>query len=164
MMELWFQVHFFEFKVKPIIAFMQKQRTLDQRPYFFDAGIYFACRRCGDCCVGDPGTIYVSEGEVNALAQHFKINSSDFIRRYLYPFKDSYSIREDDRGRCLFFDNGCSIYSLRPCQCRTFPFWFENLRSENRWQKVAHQCPGIGSGRLYSCEENLSIVQTTPTI
>jgi len=137
---------------------MLKQPTLNQRPYFFDAGIYFACRRCGACCTGDPGTVYVSDMEVNNLARHFKINTADFIRRYLYPFRDSYSIREDTQGHCLFFDNGCTIYNLRPRQCRTFPFWFENLRSENRWQKIASQCPGIGSGRLHSRQEILALL------
>lgn len=140
---------------------MQKNRSLYQRPYFFGAGIYFACRQCGECCVGDPGTIYVSEEEVNGLAQHFQISTAEYIRRYLYPFKDSYSIREDDQGRCLFFDDGCTVYALRPRQCRTFPFWFENLRSESRWRKISRQCPGIGSGRLYSREEILTIVDTT---
>lgn len=142
---------------------MLKHDPLNQRPYFFDDGLYFTCQKCGACCVGDPGTIYVSEGEVKDLAQHFHISTAEFAQRYLYPFRDSYSIREDDQGRCLFFDHGCTVYALRPHQCRTFPFWFENLRSESRWREISRQCPGIGSGRLYSREEILAMVHAAPS-
>lgn len=137
------------------------QNPLDQRPYFFDQGIRFTCQQCGVCCTGDPGTIYISHGEIDALARHLALSRDDLIQRYLYPFKDSYSIGEDDDGRCLFYDGGCTIYLQRPRQCRTFPFWFDNMRSKDRWQKIASQCPGIGSGRLYGREEILVILETT---
>lgn len=140
------------------------RRTLDyleQRPYFFDAGIRFQCQRCGSCCTGEPGTIYVAQDEIVALADHLHLTVDDFIQQYLYPFKDSYSIREYADGRCLFFHNGCTIYPLRPRQCSTFPFWFSNLRSEERWREIRNECPGIGQGRLYCREEILAVVRTT---
>jgi len=131
------------------------------RPYFFDAGICFECRQCGQCCVGEPGTIYVTKDEIASLAAHFQMSRAEFTERYLYPFKDSFSICEDPQGRCLFFDNGCTIYPLRPSQCRTFPFWFSNLRSESKWRRIEAACPGIGHGRRYSRDEILAIVRTT---
>jgi Fe-S-cluster containining protein len=134
---------------------------LEQRPYFFDAGIRFQCQRCGACCTGEPGTIYVDQDEIVSLAAHLRLHMDDFIQQYLYPFKDSYSIGEHPDGRCLFFDNGCTIYSLRPHQCRTFPFWFSNLRSENQWREIRKKCSGIGKGRLYNREEILDLVRTT---
>jgi uncharacterized protein len=134
---------------------------LAQRPYFFDAGIRFQCQRCGACCTGEPGTIYVAQDEIVSLAAYLHLSADDFIQRHLYPFKDSYSIREHADGRCLFFDNGCTIYSLRPRQCRTFPFWFSNLRTEDRWRDIRNNCPGIGRGRLYGRDEILSVVRTT---
>jgi uncharacterized protein len=134
---------------------------LERRPYFFDAGIRFQCQRCGGCCTGDPGTIYVTPDEIVALAAHLNLTVDDFNQKYLYPFKDSFSIGEHADGRCLFFDNGCTIYPLRPGQCRTFPFWFSNLRSEDRWREIQKKCPGIGRGRLYSRDEILAVVRTT---
>ena len=136
-------------------------KPLARRTYFFDQGICFECRQCGDCCVGDPGTIYVSGIEIDTLAAHLKLSVERFTSDYLYPFKDSYSIREDEAGRCLFFDQGCRIYTLRPQQCRTFPFWFGNLRSKARWRRIRRQCPGIGHGRRYSRREILHIARTT---
>jgi uncharacterized protein len=134
---------------------------LELRSYFFDAGIRFKCLRCGACCTGEPGTIYVSHEEIVPLAAHLRLSVDDFIQQYLYPFKDSYSIGEHADGRCLFFDNGCTIYPLRPHQCRTFPFWFSNLRSEDRWRRIQDKCSGIGRGRLYRRDEILSLARTT---
>jgi Fe-S-cluster containining protein len=134
---------------------------LDQRSYFFDGGIRFQCQQCGACCTGEPGTIYVTREEIVSLAAHLRLTVEKFIQRYLYPFKDSYSIGEHADGRCLFFDNGCTVYPLRPLQCRTFPFWFSNLRSQDRWRDIRSKCPGIGRGRLYRRDELLSVVRTT---
>jgi uncharacterized protein len=139
-------------------------KALHQRPYFFDAGLQFECLRCGQCCTGAPGTIYVSAEEIDALARHLQLSVNHFTAQYLYPCKDSYSIGEHADGRCLFFDEGCRIYPLRPCQCSAFPFWFSNLRSEERWREVARQCPGIGRGRRYSRDQILDIVRTTWSI
>jgi Fe-S-cluster containining protein len=135
--------------------------TLELRSYFFDAGIRFQCERCGACCTGEPGTIFVTRDEIVSLAAHVNLAVDDFIRRYLYPFEDSYSIGEHADGRCLFFENGCTVYDLRPHQCRTFPFWFSNLRSESRWREIRKECPGIGRGRLFSREEILALIRTT---
>jgi len=135
--------------------------VLENRSYFFDQGLCFACQQCGACCVGDPGTIYVTLKEIISIAVHLKMSVADFSNRYLYSYKDSYSIGEDEDGDCLFYNQGCTIYSIRPLQCRTFPFWFSNLRSENRWQRVQGKCPGIGKGRRYTKKEILDIARTT---
>ena len=130
------------------------------RPYFFDRGLRFACQKCGRCCVGEPGTIAVSPEESEKIATYLKLPVEEFIDTYLYPFNDGFSIKEDDTGQCLFFDNGCTVYAVRPQQCRSFPFWFSNLRSEQRWNAAAMQCQGIGTGDLHSRHEILSIVRS----
>ncbi|MBI5062629.1 MAG: YkgJ family cysteine cluster protein [Desulfatitalea sp.] len=126
---------------------------------FFDQGLNFECQRCGQCCTGESGTIYVSPKEIAAVAGHLGITADLLIETYLYPFRDSYSIREDDQGCCLFYNQGCNIYPVRPLQCSTYPFWFSNLRSERRWRALRRECPGIGQGRLYTREEILGRVQ-----
>lgn len=133
--------------------------NLEHRSYFFDQGLRFACQQCGACCVGEPGTIYVAKAEIETIAASLNQAVDKFTAQYLYPFKDSYSIKEDERGRCLFFDDGCTIYPIRPLQCRTFPFWFSNLRSRHSWQKIKRQCPGIGRGRCYSRSEILERIR-----
>jgi uncharacterized protein len=135
---------------------------LDQRSYFFDAGIHFACRRCGDCCTGDPGVVQVNVTAIADIAAYLGMPVSAVIDAFLYPWENGHGIRETDDGRCLFYEDGCRIYPVRPQQCRTFPFWFANLRSEARWDQIHSQCTGIGTGRLYTKNEILDILALMP--
>ncbi|MBN1932430.1 MAG: YkgJ family cysteine cluster protein [Desulfobacterales bacterium] len=136
-------------------------QKLENRSYFFDQGLRFECQRCGVCCTGGPGTVYVDKAEIARIANYLKLPTVEFIDQYLYPYRDSYSIKEDEFGNCLFYQSGCHIYSTRPLQCRTFPFWFENLRSKENWRRLGRECPGVDRGRLYSKEKILKIVQST---
>lgn len=129
------------------------------RSYFFDQGLRFTCQRCGQCCTGAPGTIFVGPEEIGPMADHLGMTVGTFIDNYLYPYKGSYSIAEDPHGNCLFFSQGCTIYTARPTQCRTFPFWLSILRSKKRWREIQQECPGIGQGRLYSKQEILERVR-----
>ena len=129
---------------------------LKHRSYFFDQGLYFECRQCGACCTGAPGAVYVNKKEIAIIARYLHMKQDRFIRIYLYPLDDRYSIGEDSEGCCLFYRNGCIIYPVRPDQCKTYPFWFQNLRSEENWQRFSQSCPGIGKGRKYKKEEILS--------
>ena len=134
---------------------------LKSREYFFDDGIQFACKKCGLCCTGESGIIYVDEQEITTIAEFVGLHREVFVERCLYPFQDSYSIRETDDGRCIFFENGCAIYPVRPVQCKTFPFWFQNMRSIETWASVCLQCPGIGKGPKYSKEAILDSVASS---
>ncbi len=131
-----------------------------ERHYFFDAGLRFECRRCGQCCCGAPGLVWVDAAEARAIAAFTAAGSGETAADYLIPQGRGFAIRERSDGRCWFFDQGCRIYPLRPLQCRIYPFWLENLRSERRWQEAARQCPGIGEGRCYTREEILAFVAT----
>jgi Fe-S-cluster containining protein len=131
------------------------------RSYFFDQGIHFECQRCGACCTGDPGIIYVDIDEVTRIAEYLSDGIPSFTDKYLFPLRAGYSIKEHSDGRCFFYNNGCTIYPVRPHQCKTYPFWFENLRSNKKWKRVLRECPGIGSGPLYPREKILEIVQST---
>lgn len=128
------------------------------RSYFFEQGIYFKCQKCGLCCSGTPGVIRVTLEEISQISDYIKISSDELLRSYLYPYQNRYSIREREDGACYFYENGCRIYPVRPVQCKTYPFWFNNLRSEKNWQKAIKACPGIGKGVLYSKEQILTLL------
>jgi hypothetical protein len=42
---------------------------------------------------------------------------------------------------------------VRPLQCRTWPFWTENLASEKVWNHSSKRCPGMNQGKEYSLEQ-----------
>ena len=51
-------------------------------------------------------------------------------------------------GDCIFLKNKrCSIYSARPIQCRTWPFWEENMQAKKWNHSLKNFCPGIGKGK-----------------
>jgi hypothetical protein len=132
-----------------------RRRILSRSSHFFDAGLRFACQRCGACCTGDPGTVYVAPRELRPLASLLGIPETECIQRCLYPFREGYSVRERADGRCFFYEDGCAVYTARPWQCRSFPFWLQNLESRQAWLRVSAECPGIGRGQLYSRESIL---------
>ncbi|MCF8080086.1 MAG: YkgJ family cysteine cluster protein [Desulfobacterales bacterium] len=144
-----------------IIGSMPPPKGLPKPRYFFDAGIRFECQRCGACCTGEPGTIYAAVDEIDAIAAYLDISTEALKTRYGYPYRDSISFREEADGRCCFYENGCRIYPVRPRQCSTYPFWFDIMRSKQRWQKAACHCPGVGRGRRFSREEILTRIEAS---
>ena len=131
--------------------------SYDERSYFFDQGLRFACTQCGNCCTGAPGQVRVNNEEMARIGNHLNIDTETMRQRYVR----NDTLIEKPNGDCIFYDNGCTIYPARPTQCRTYPFWFKNLRSEEAWAKTCKACPGIGHGRLYSKEEILKLLDQT---
>jgi len=130
----------------------------EDRAYFFDDGLRFGCTQCGDCCTGAHGTIAVNAREAERISAHLGLSVDAFLGEYAYPVDGGHSLKEQANGDCVFFCNRtCSIYAVRPTQCRTYPFWAENVRSEPAWKRTCRECPGIGAGRLYGREEILRI-------
>ena len=43
-------------------------------------------------------------------------------------------------------NNKCSVYKSRPSQCRTWPFWNENMNPKIWNEDISINCPGIGKG------------------
>jgi len=123
------------------------------QPWYAE-GLRFSCLRCGDCCRGEPGYVWITEAEARAAAAHLGIEVADFHRHYVRQVGNRLSLIELPNGDCIFWSPmGCDIYPVRPTQCRTFPFWAEYLSSERAWLQARRRCPGVGSGKLFSLEE-----------
>ena len=55
-----------------------------------------------------------------------------------------------DQPDCPFLEGSrCGIYPVRPVQCRTFPFWSENLSNRRSWTRLRRFCPGIDKGEKH---------------
>jgi hypothetical protein len=91
--------------------------------------------------------------EIEAIAGFLGVDVGTFSRRYLRRVGRSLSLIEKPSHDCIFWDGGCTVYAVRPTQCRTFPFWPENIETPGAWQAVVHQCPGAGEGRTYDLVE-----------
>ena len=95
--------------------------------------------------------MWVDDPEVARLAAWLGLDIATFERRYVRRIAERHSLRERANGDCVFFDaqsHGCHVYGARPVQCRTWPFWPENLATPVAWDRAESGCPGMGEGPL----------------
>ncbi len=126
-----------------------------EEPWYKD-GLRFQCTGCGDCCTGAPGYVWVNADEIAAMAAVVEMDVEAFERKYVRQIGVRKSLKERKRTYdCVFLDaetRKCTVYSARPRQCRTWPFWDSNLRSPEAWAHTCEVCPGSGKGKLYQLE------------
>jgi Fe-S-cluster containining protein len=132
-------------------------KVLNNKKPWFSEGLRFKCTQCGKCCTGFPGFTWVSEEESRAIAGFLEITVEEFIATFTRRVLGKLALKEvDPSWSCVFLkDNRCSIYPVRPKQCRTFPWWVQNLASKEAWELAASMCEGINhpEGELVSCEK-----------
>lgn len=113
---------------------------------------------CGNCCTGPPGWVSYTDDEAAAMAKELGISLREFLDRYTHTPRGRRSLQErrTEYGYdCIFLDREtlpgraiCRVYRARPQQCRTWPFWPENLRHPRQWTEAGRTCPGIDRGPL----------------
>jgi Fe-S-cluster containining protein len=123
-------------------------------PWYRD-GLRFRCTRCGNCCTGAPGFVWVNEEELTALAEFRGEPRAQVEGLYTRMSFRGPTLREKANGDCVFWDraHGCTVYPVRPRQCRTWPFWESNVATPADWEATRKTCPGAGQGELISVEE-----------
>lgn len=120
---------------------------------WYEHGLDFGCAQCGRCCGGSPGVVWVDREEIRRIAAALELPQDKlwgpFLRRVGIT---RVSLVERANGDCVFLKHGadgsssCTIYDIRPQQCRTWPFWDQNLSNPASWQDAASRCPGFNCG------------------
>jgi Fe-S-cluster containining protein len=107
------------------------------------------------CCRHESGTVWLTGEDLERLARHFNIGAARFVKTYCrrWSGKLPVSLREKANLDCVFWNDGCGVYTARPAQCRDWPFWEELLSSQEQWDRAAAGCPGMGTGKLHSKAE-----------
>ncbi len=134
---------------------------MSQKQYpWYVAGLHFQCIECGNCCSGpEEGYIWTTDEEVKMIAEKLEMKVDEFRNKYIANKGSRQTIIEEPKSKdCIFLcdrngTRGCSVYDVRPNQCRTWPFWDMNLESPDDWNFAGRNCPGINNGRLYTYDE-----------
>lgn len=116
-------------------------------PWYKD-GLRFKCTECGKCCTGTSGFVWVNQEEMQNMANVLNISLELFKKRYVRQRDNRYALIEkkipNGEYDCIFLkDKKCQVYQARPIQCRTYPWWQENLNTEQSWKLAAEECEGI---------------------
>ncbi len=139
---------------------------------WYAEGLSFTCTQCGNCCTGGPGYVWISSVEIDRLAEFLELTRREVIELHCRRLGARYSLNEHrnsqgnydctflkeipvksaDGSQVLHTRRVCTIYPVRPLQCRTWPFWDGNLASQDNWNRAAQRCPGINRGNRYTRE------------
>lgn len=137
----------------------------------------FKCEKCGHCC-NDPSIIVtVTHHDIQRITRFLSFTPQEAIKFLaFYYLEDSAAagkfiasppirtikgdtflgLLKDKEGKCVFLDNGnrCSIYPVRPMECRAFPFTFDVKKRWLCWgvAQKAKQCRGLNKGNAISAE------------
>jgi len=125
-------------------------------------GLKFACSGCGRCCQND-GDVWLDTDEFADLCEGLKMTPADVLERYTDEIvggwvklknkagKPSKEGKESDR--CVFLDDDgkrCTIYEVRPVQCRTYPYWPKLLFNRTSYDAQAVQPDDAPTGPYWS--------------
>ena len=120
-----------------------------------EKGIRFECQGSGKCCVSRDsyGFVYLSNIDLKRFSKYFKLSLKAFKKKYCQITDGFIHLAENDelKGNCIFLkDKMCTVYKSRPSQCRTWPFWNDNMNTKTWNKDISVNCPGIGKGKLMS--------------
>lgn len=118
---------------------------------WYSSGLRFTCTQCGNCCSGDPGYVWATKEEIRRISEFLGREDGWLPKTQLRRVGLRYSLTEKKDGDCVFLNREggksmCSIYPVRPLQCRTWPFWNSLLRDPESWAEAATTCPGMNNG------------------
>jgi Fe-S-cluster containining protein len=128
---------------------------------FYADGIRFQCQGTGKCCMarGENTYVYLDHHDRLLLARHLGVSPAELRRKYLAKTHGLVHLRDPAKD-CVFLENNrCAVYEARPRQCRTWPFWPENMKRRVWETEIVPFCAGIGKGRLYSAAEIEAILK-----
>ena len=121
-------------------------------------GIRFECQGSGKCCVSREsyGFVYLSDSDIIRFSKYLKLTIKKFKEKYCQLTDGFIHLieRTELKGNCIFLkDKKCSVYEGRPSQCRTWPFWNENMNSKVWNEDISLNCPGVGKGGIVKAKK-----------
>lgn len=108
----------------------------------------FQCQAGCTVCCSRPGVVYFTANDIVAAARFLNITPAQFREKYLVSEGGDWYIDVEDKPCFFLGDTGCRIHPAKPQQCKSYPFWRENLMTRKSWKVASDICPGIDVGPM----------------
>lgn len=110
---------------------------------------HFSCTACGNCCQGE-GRVYFRDEDLEKIYDYLGLETGKrktLYKKIIQKRRNGYNVHEG-AGPCHFLDSNkrCSIYPVRPLQCRSFPFWPSVFASRAALAASCKECTGMRNG------------------
>ena len=120
----------------------------------------------GKCCTGSSGHVWLTKTDISDISQKLELDPRAFLKKYArwIPRMEKWSLIEKniaDDYHCIFLEGGklCSVYEVRPVQCRTFPYWPNVMETKETWLEEKLICEGIDNPT--ACTTPMETINTT---
>ena len=91
--------------------------------------------------------MYLRPEDAQIMADYHNMSVEDWLEKDCHQTIDGRYILNSDpiTQICIYLDENkkCTVYEARPAQCRSYPFWSENVRSDRSWKRTVSECPGL---------------------
>lgn len=128
-----------------------------------------------------PGFVWINRDDIVRIAKFLRITPEEMVEKHCRKIGGRWSLNEGPGPGsdydCTFLREEkvaklgaggeeitlgrrfCSVYSVRPLQCRTWPFWRENLTSRKVWDHSAQRCHGMNHGERHFNVEQIHAIR-----
>jgi Fe-S-cluster containining protein len=128
--------------------------TTTSQDVWWKEGVNFKCTGCGKCCMND-GEVWLDVDEFHDLCSSLNMTYESALDQYVESIQSNWvklkskgsDITPGVTSQCIFLaDDGkqCSIYSSRPAQCRSYPYWPRLLSSPSEFNDEGVLPDGMG--------------------
>lgn len=129
---------------KRLLKTVHQAKTIKQLPQLHEEAFSkIDCLDCAACCKNYSPRFKTTD--IKRISKHLKLKESVFIDTYLNLDEDGDYVGK--KQPCVFLgsDNFCSIYEVRPSDCRRFPYTDEDvlLKRPNITLKNSSFCPAV---------------------
>lgn len=99
------------------------------------------CLECANCCKTMTPTF--TRTDLKRISAHFGMSTSEFYTKWLATDENKDIVNENTPCQFLGKDNKCSIYEIRPRDCRSFPHFHKRpfLDQYEVLEQNLHRCP-----------------------
>ena len=107
----------------------------------------FTCTQCGFCCHGET-TVSLDSSDQERMISALRMERSEVSKKY-WRISNSTVQMKTVHGHCIFYDEGCTVYTGRPWRCAQWPLVPALLHDPASFTAISASCPGINKTLSY---------------